>query len=76
MLTRLTISGMHAVHAVRAVQTALGALDGVASADVRMGEALVEHGASVTAALLRAAVEVAGFEVVELREEKRRLPTM
>ncbi|HJU91120.1 MAG TPA: heavy-metal-associated domain-containing protein [Gemmatimonadaceae bacterium] len=73
MRTRLTISGMHAVHAVRAVQTALGGLPGVITADVRMGEAVVEHGDEVTPDALRDAVSVAGFDVTALTAEPRRL---
>lgn len=73
MLTRITIAGMHAVHAVRAVQTALGALAGVASADVRMGEALVEHEDGVTEEQLRDAIAAAGFDVLSLTRQPRRL---
>jgi copper chaperone CopZ len=73
MLTRITIAGMHAVHAVRAVQTALGGLAGVTGADVRLGEALVEHDAGVTEEQLRDAIAGAGFEVLSLTPEPRRL---
>lgn len=73
MLTRITISGMHAVHAVRAVQTALGALEGVRRIDVRLGEAEVEHDDQVTEERLRAAITLAGFDVEGITSERRRL---
>jgi copper chaperone CopZ len=74
MLTRVTITGMHAVHAVRAVQTALGALEGVRRIDVRLGEAEIEHDDQLTDEQLRAAIALAGFDVVGISAEPRRLP--
>ena len=74
MTTTLTISGMAAVHAVRAVFTALAGVEGITRADVSLGRAVVEHDGRATPALLRQAVEIAGFEVEEVVEERRRLP--
>lgn len=74
MLSRITIAGMHAVHAVRAVETALGALDGVARCDVRRGEAEIEHGDELSEEEIRAAIEVAGYTVLGVVRERRRLP--
>ncbi len=69
----LTISGMVAVHAKRAVFTALASVPGVLSAEVDMGRAVVEHDASTTSDALRAAIALAGCEVTSVRIE-RRLP--
>ena len=69
----LTISGMVAVHAKRAVFTALAGVPGVLSAEVDMGRAVVEHDASTTSDALRDAIALAGCEVTSVRIE-RRLP--
>jgi len=71
----LTIAGMTAVHAVRAVYTAFAGVPGIVRADVSLGGATVEHDGTVTRAMLTDAVAVAGFEVVGYREE-RSLPTL
>jgi copper chaperone CopZ len=73
MTSILTISGMVAVHAKRAVFTALSGVPGVTSADVELGRAVVEHDASTTAQALADAVALAGCEVTDIRIE-RRLP--
>ena len=69
----LTISGMVAVHAKRAVFTALSGVPGVRSAHVELGRAVVDHDANVTADTLRDAVALAGCDVTGVRVE-RRLP--
>jgi copper chaperone CopZ len=71
----LTIAGMHAVHAVRAVYTAFAGVPGVVRADVALGRATVEHDGSTTRAALEEAVALAGFRVTAFREE-RSLPTL
>jgi copper chaperone CopZ len=68
----LRLSGMNAVHAVRALRTALGGLAGVTHADVKMGEAMVVHDGRVTPTMLRDAVKQAGLGVVSLTEDRRR----
>jgi copper chaperone CopZ len=68
----LRLSGMHAVHAVRALNTALGGLPGVTHADVRMGEAVVAHDGRLTEKALRDAVKHAGLGIVSLSEDRRR----
>lgn len=73
--THLTIDGMVAVHAVRAVYTAFAGVPGVRGAEVALGAATVEHDATVTRAALEAAVALAGCRVVEAREE-RALPVL
>jgi copper chaperone CopZ len=64
MQTVVTISGMLAVHAKRAVFTALAGVEGVHAADVELGRAVVEHDGSVSAEALVAAIEAVGFHVV------------
>ena len=75
-ITRLTIAGMTSVHAARAIFTALAGVEGIALADVGNGAATVEHDGTVTAAALRDAVALAGYEVIEMREERRVLPML
>lgn len=74
MVTTLRIAGMHAVHAARAVHTALSGMDGITSVEVGLGIVTVEHDGHATAPILRAAVAAAGFEVTEVRESSRHLP--
>ena len=74
MITTLRIGGMLAVHARRAVFTALSGVEGIIAADVELGRAVIEHDGRATEPLLRQAVEAAGFEVEEVVEERRRLP--
>jgi copper chaperone CopZ len=69
----LTISGMVAVHAKRAVFTALAGVPGVTSAEVGLGRAVVEHEPSVSPDALSEAVSLAGCTVTDVRLE-RRLP--
>ena len=77
MVTTLRIGGMLSVHAVRAVFTALAGVEGIASADVELGRATVEHDGRATPERLREAIAVAGYEVEEVVEErKRRLPLL
>ncbi|HSA57811.1 MAG TPA: hypothetical protein VLE53_19015 [Gemmatimonadaceae bacterium] len=73
MITTLRIAGMPAVHAIRGVYTALTAVEGITAVDVRLGAATIEHDGRATSAALRAALEAAGYAVLELREEPRRL---
>jgi copper chaperone CopZ len=74
--TILDIEGMSCVHCVRAVVTGLGGVPGVTGADVRIGQAVVDHGPRVPLARLREAVELAGYKVSETKEERRRLPVL
>lgn len=71
--TTLTIAGMTSVHAVRAVFTALAGVDGITRADVGMGRVAVEHDGRATEAALRAAMDIAGFEVLTISETRRKL---
>jgi copper chaperone CopZ len=76
LITTLTISGMRAVHAVRAVFTALAGVEGIARADVSLGRAVVEHDGRATPEALTAAVALAGFEVVAISHDRRSLPVL
>ena len=73
MISVLTISGMLAVHAKRAVFTALSGVPGVVRADVELGRAVVEHDARATRERFADALRIVGCELVELTAE-RRLP--
>ena len=75
-IARLTIRGMTSVHAARAIFTALAGVEGVELADVGRGIATVEHDGRATEAALRDAVSLAGFEVTEIRVERRVLPVL
>jgi len=68
----LRLSGMNAVHAVRALNTALGGLTGVTHVDVKMGEAIVVHDGRVSEKALRDAVKTAGVTITNLTEDRRR----
>jgi copper chaperone len=74
MITRVRIAGMTCSHCVRAVFTSLGAVEGVARADVYIGAAEIEHDGRVTVEGLREAIKVAGYEVVEGETNRRALP--
>jgi copper chaperone CopZ len=75
MRLRLTIDGMRAVHAKRAVFTALGGVEGVRSAEVEMGQATVECDGPLPLreGELRAAIELAGYRLIAIVRE---LPTL
>jgi len=74
MRTRLRILGMSSPHCIRAVFTALTPVEGIISAEVVLGAVDVEHDGRATVEALRGAIAVAGYEVVEAVEERRRLP--
>ena len=58
---------------MRAVYTALQSVEGIVQADVSRHGAVVEHDGRATAELLREAVRTAGYEPIEVNEERRRL---
>lgn len=74
MTTYLTIAGMRSVHSSRAIMTALNTVAGISRADVTIGRATIEHDGRATADALRAAVELAGYQVAAIEEDRRRLP--
>jgi copper chaperone CopZ len=76
MITRVRIAGMSCQHCVRAVFTALTPIEGINSADVSIGAAAIEHDGRVTMEAVRRAIAVAGYEVEDGTEERRRLPLL
>lgn len=65
---------MRSVHGVRAVFTALAAVHGIARADVAPGRATIEHDGSATRERIAEALAVVGCDIVQLEDERRRLP--
>ena len=76
MITRARVEGMSCQHCVRAVFTALAAVEGITTADVKIGVIEVEHDGRVTLDQIRDAVAVAGYRVVEGEEKRRTLPLL
>ncbi len=74
MKTTASISGMTCAHCVRAVFTSLAGVEGIARADVSIGQAIIEHDGTVTPEEIRDAIAVAGYEVTEIRIDRRTLP--
>lgn len=74
MITRLRIAGMTCQRCVQAVFTSLTPVPGIASAQVSIGAAVIEHDGRATAAALREAIDASGYSVTLLEEERRRLP--
>ncbi|HJU67778.1 MAG TPA: heavy-metal-associated domain-containing protein [Gemmatimonadaceae bacterium] len=72
MRTTLRVD-LPSVHAVRAVYTALQGIEGIAHADVSRRGVVLEHDGCATPERLREAVRAAGYNVVEIVEERRRL---
>ncbi len=70
------LDGLVAVHAVRAVWTALGAVPGVVSAEVTMAGAILEVEGPLDRVALDMALDAAGVTVRELRVERRVLPVL
>ena len=73
--TSVAIDGMLSVHAAHAVYTALAGVDGIITADVKVGRATIEHDGRATHEQLIEAIELAGCRVTEIRDE-RRLPIL
>jgi hypothetical protein len=79
LLLHLEIDGMLAVHAARALHTALGGIDGITTANVTLGRAeLRYHGIADDEALrdaLEHTLDMAGLQLRGLRiEVDRQLP--
>lgn len=61
---RYSVPAMHCGHCERAVKDEVGAVPGVDSVDVDLGEKLVTvHGTDLDDAALRAAVDEAGYAI-------------
>lgn len=76
MVTTATISGMSCAHCIRAVFTSLAGVEGVSRADVSIGKAVIEHDGSVAPEAITSAIAIAGYEVVEVRDDRRALPVV
>lgn len=73
MITTVAIAGMRTGYCMRAVFTALAAVEGIQSADVSLGRAVIDHDGRATADRLREAIAVSGYEVMSVDDERRRL---
>ena len=73
---RVQLDGLVAVHAVRAVWTALGAVPGVLNAEVTMQGAVLEVEGELDRVALAVALEAAGVTIRSLRVEARVLPIL
>ena len=76
MVTTALIDGMLCYHCVKAVFTALGGVPGIQHADVSIGKAVIEHDGTVTQDAIREAISIAGYEVLEFRDDRRSLPVV
>jgi copper chaperone CopZ len=65
---------MTCAHCVRAVFTSLAGVEGIDSADVSIGRAVIEHDGTVTPEQIRSAVAIAGYEVTDFKNDGRSLP--
>jgi len=74
MTTTISIAGMSCAHCVRAVFTSLAGVPGIDRADVSLGRAVIEHDVPVTPEQIRAAIELAGYEVTDFKTDRRILP--
>jgi copper chaperone len=74
MRTTASISGMTCKHCVRAVFTALAGVEGISSADVSIGRAVIEHNGTVTPEEIRDAIKIAGYDVSDIKIDGRTLP--
>jgi copper chaperone CopZ len=73
---RIRIAGMRSPHCVQAVFTALTPVEGITLAEVAPGSATIDHDGRATVAAVREAIAVCGYEVVEVDEDRRRLPVI
>jgi copper chaperone CopZ len=74
MHTTASISGMSCAHCVRAVFTSLAGVEGIERADVTIGKAVIEHNGTVAPEDIRAAVALAGYDVIDIRNDRPTLP--
>jgi hypothetical protein len=51
-------------------------VEGIARADVSIGRAVIEHDGSVNADAVREAISIAGYTVVDFRDDRRALPVV
>jgi copper chaperone CopZ len=70
------LDGLVAVHAVRAVWTALSAVPGLLSAEVTMQGATLEVEGELDRDALAAALDAAGVSIRSIRVDARSLPVL
>jgi hypothetical protein len=51
-------------------------VEGIARADVSIGRAVIEHDGPISAEAVRQAISIAGYEVVDFRDDRRTLPVV
>lgn len=76
MVIRLRIEGMSCQRCVQAVFTSLTPVQGILSAEVRIGGATIEHDGRTTFDALRDAIAVSGYRATMSSDERRRLPLL
>jgi copper chaperone CopZ len=76
MITHLRITGMTCQRCVQAVFTALTPVEGIVSAQVTIGTAMIEHDGRATLDALREAIAVSGYDVSVADENRRALPVI
>ena len=80
MRTTATIAAMRSEYAKQAVFTSLTPLEGILRVElasgVDAGTLVIEHDGRITADALRAAIEVAGYTVANIDEDRRALTLM
>lgn len=76
MVTTAKITGMTCTHCVRAVFTALAGVPGIRTADVTMGQAIVDHDGTVDHAAITKAVSIAGYETAAFSDSRGQLPVV
>jgi len=74
MQTTVSIAGMSCAHCVRAVFTSLAGVAGIDRAEVSIGKAVIEHGGPVALEDIRAAIKLAGYDVIDIRNDRSTLP--
>lgn len=67
---------MRCQRCVQSVFTALTPVEGIVSAEVRIGWATVEHDGRASVERLREAVATSGYDVSLAEEERRSLPVL
>lgn len=73
---RVQLDGLIAVHAVRAVWTALGAVPGIVRADVTMAGAILEIEGPLEREVLEQALAAAGVSIRSIAVEPQGLPIL
>lgn len=66
MTTTVKITGMTCGHCVAAVKSALQAVPGIKSFDVKIGEATIESDGALDPAAVKGAIEEEGYAVVSV----------